>query len=405
MAISATTGSAANNSGSVASLALPAFNLTAGQDVEVVVALGSTSSTVTSITDDAGNTYALKQAQNGTGVRTEIWQAQNVAARTSNVITVHVSPNTSIAAAAEEYAGTANTLYSSALSRAAWTATADSNYGGGYTPDKAINGNGTADFWASANSALPHYLSLDMASAQSFNFISILMRVSSNEQNPINVELYVSDDGTSWGSAVETVTGLSTGTGSGVTYYWDLSTTYTHRYFRIKITAVTSGNITSIAEVYAGMKLGSIPGQNAGSATGSNRYPYQGVAIQDGGGFAMVGIGFACQSGDTLTAQLGTSRQSSIPSATAVGAALYDNTMTGCGTPNIESLLSAAREWATVGMELRVAGGVAVSFKNYQGKMPPANETNVPTPVRMPSGGGGGILPPAGDGQIFPRAY
>lgn len=104
MAISRTTGSAAN-SASAASLALPAFNLTASQDVIVGVVLGSTASSVTSIVDTKGNTYSLIGAKNGTGMRVELWKSVNVGAQTSNIITVNISPNTDIAAAAEEYAG------------------------------------------------------------------------------------------------------------------------------------------------------------------------------------------------------------------------------------------------------------------------------------------------------------
>src|SRR5882672_1951907 len=56
---SPTTGSAANDStGAATSKALPSFNLTAGQDVVVAVALGSTSSSVTSITDNNAGDFA-----------------------------------------------------------------------------------------------------------------------------------------------------------------------------------------------------------------------------------------------------------------------------------------------------------------------------------------------------------
>jgi hypothetical protein len=54
--------------------------------------------------------------------------------------------------------------------------------------------------------------------------------------------------------------------------------------------------------------------------------PTLGQLRQESTNFVVGAIGFACQSGDTLGAVIGTSRQSSIPAATAVGVALYDNT-------------------------------------------------------------------------------
>ena len=105
MAIAPQVGSTAASSVSVATLALGALTLTAGWDVIVAVALGSTSSSVSSITDTKGNTYSLVAAVNGTGVRTEIWASHNVGAQVSDVITVNLSAATTIAVAAEAYSG------------------------------------------------------------------------------------------------------------------------------------------------------------------------------------------------------------------------------------------------------------------------------------------------------------
>jgi len=205
MAITVTTGSAAN-SASAASLALPSFNLTAGQDVVVAVSLGSTSSSVTSITDTKGNTYTQKSAVNGSGIRTEIWASHAVGVQVGNIITINVSPNTTIAGAAEEYAGV-------------------SSYG-------------------------------------------------------------------------------NTGTGSGTDQHMQ------------------------------------------GSA-----------ATQDKSNFVLCAMGFVAQSGDTLTAVIGTSRQSSIPAATRVGIALYDNTMITQGTIRDYARISTARNWAVATVELRSGSG------------------------------------------------
>jgi hypothetical protein len=220
MAISATTGSAASTTSAAASLALGAFNLTAGQDVYVAVALDSTSSSVTSITDTKGNTYSQINAVNGTGMRTELWASRGVAAQTSNIITVNVSPNCNIAAAAEEYAG-----------------------------------------------------------------VSAL-------------------------------------------------------------------------------------GNNA-TASDSSTYPRSEVLDQDGNNWVVAALGFACVSGDTQTAQNGTSRQASIPAATAVGVALYDSTMITVGTLVEMTRLSNSRNWASAASELR-SGGAAIPAVDYAATAAPS---------------------------------
>jgi large repetitive protein len=105
MSISFTSGSAASSASAVSSLALPSFNLTAGQGVIVGITLGSTSSSVSGITDTKGNSYSLIASVNGTGVRTELWKSLSVGAQTSNVITVNISGATSVSAQAAQYAG------------------------------------------------------------------------------------------------------------------------------------------------------------------------------------------------------------------------------------------------------------------------------------------------------------
>src|SRR4051794_1558706 len=106
MAISQTTGTATNNSGAVTSLALSAFATTTGRTLVLVVVLGSTSSSVSSITN-AGGTYSwtLRASQNNTTVRTETWTSP-VTTGASTTFTVNITGGaTSIAAAVEEYSG------------------------------------------------------------------------------------------------------------------------------------------------------------------------------------------------------------------------------------------------------------------------------------------------------------
>lgn len=228
MAIAATAGGAASTVASAASLALSSFNQAASRHTVVAVALDNTSSSVTSITDTKGNTYTLKKAQNGTGIRAEIWACANAGSQTSDIITINVSPNCNIAGAAEEYSGVA-----------------------------------------------------------------------------------------SFG--------------------------------------------------------------NTGSDARSDIFPETTVVMQEGSNFTVISIAFACQSGDTLTAQtnFGNERQKSIPAATAAGGALYDNSMVVDGIVRVMSKLSTARQWAVAGVELRGTGNVATTVSDYaSGALSPALQVN-----------------------------
>ena len=76
------------------------------------VTLGSTSSSVTSISNSkASGTWdvAALATVNGTGIRMELWHLHTTGTQTSNVITVNISPSTTIALAAEEYSGVNST--------------------------------------------------------------------------------------------------------------------------------------------------------------------------------------------------------------------------------------------------------------------------------------------------------
>ena len=76
MAITATTGGTINNSSAGTTLTFGSFSATAGQDVIVAVAILTTSVSVSTITDTAGNTYTLKSGvNNSASVRAEIWEA------------------------------------------------------------------------------------------------------------------------------------------------------------------------------------------------------------------------------------------------------------------------------------------------------------------------------------------
>ena len=107
MAITRTGGTAANSSASVSSLAFSSITPTTGRNLVFVIALGSTSSSVSSISNSAGSYsgMAMKAAVNGSGVRTEIWGC-SVTTGANTVFTVNITGGaTSIAQAVEEYNG------------------------------------------------------------------------------------------------------------------------------------------------------------------------------------------------------------------------------------------------------------------------------------------------------------
>ena len=219
MAIAAAGGGSANNSGSVSSLALPSYTTTTGRDVIFAIVLGSTSSSVSSISNSAGSYTSVTQqaAINGTGVRVEIWSA-HVATGAATVFTVNITGGaTSISAGFEEYSGVS-----------------------------AIGATGTSS-------------------------------------------------------------------GSGVNMQGSATT--------------TQGNDWTISA-----------------------------------------FGFACQSGDTLTGLIGSGRQSSIPAATAVAAALYDDTMIVDGTIVNMTRISNSRQWASATLELK-SGGAAMTAADYGGAL------------------------------------
>ncbi len=80
---------------------------TAGNDVVVTVAIRTTTSTVSSVTDTGGSTYAARGPgiNNGTVARMEIWSARSAAVSTS--VTVNLGASSKFVACVGEYSGVA----------------------------------------------------------------------------------------------------------------------------------------------------------------------------------------------------------------------------------------------------------------------------------------------------------
>lgn len=126
-----------------------------------------------------------------------------------------------------------------------WTVTADGTNGVNY-PANVVDGD-RATRWRVTGS-LPHEIIFDMGAAYDVDIIQFLPYPTIFwQENPGTIDLYVSDDGSTWGSAVENITGLAA---NGDLVTWVLSTIYTHRYFKLVVTATTSGGTSvSISKV------------------------------------------------------------------------------------------------------------------------------------------------------------
>lgn len=363
MAISATAGVTVSNSTAGTSLATGTFTSTGGQDILVAIAIAASGVTVSSVTDTLSSTYSLKaSATNSGNVRVELWQAQFVGGGT-NAVTVTVSGSSLLAVAVEQYGGTANAPFTP-LNRTGWVASSNDVYYGAAA--NAIDGN-TSTIWAT-NGTMPCWLILDMLTAQTFSEVTVLPRQDGYQDFPGSISIFVSDDGATWGTAVYSTTGLPNNSSLKLFSF----ASQHHRYLQYEITAIASG-----ARVYQGaaeVNVGNasvVPSQNTGTNTGSNYFPGERITVEDNGGWNVAAIAFASSSGDTFAASTGsTIRQSVVPALTSVAVALVDVAQ-GAASASIlaEAKLSAARQWAVAGVELRTGASPAV-FTDYTGRLP-----------------------------------
>ena len=96
-------------------------------------------------------------------------------------------------------------VYSAALSRTGWTATALSNTG---SANNALDGS-TASRWTSTTPQTNQTFQVDMKSAQTFNQIILDAGSTTSNNYPRGYAVAVSNDGTTWSSPVATGTGSS----------------------------------------------------------------------------------------------------------------------------------------------------------------------------------------------------
>lgn len=101
--------SSATTTGTATSAAITLSATVAGNTVVVHVYMASTSATVTSVTDDKGNSYSVSSRQNvaaGTHSATQAYGLQSVGGVTA--VTVNFSGSVTFAVGADEFGGNAN---------------------------------------------------------------------------------------------------------------------------------------------------------------------------------------------------------------------------------------------------------------------------------------------------------
>lgn len=132
------------------------------------------------------------------------------------------------------------------LNRAGWTlvSTSDQTWG---AASNAIDGN-TGTIWATVN-AVPQHIIIDMGSAQTFEAIGYMDRQDAFNDSAGNVEVYVSSNGSTWGTAVATGTFVQTKALQTLSF-----ASQTFRYIKFVVTSAAVGarGFIGCAEFYAG---------------------------------------------------------------------------------------------------------------------------------------------------------
>ncbi len=126
------------------------------------------------------------------------------------------------------------------LSRAAWTASASAT-GSGTPASAALDGNTGTRWNPGTTQASGQWFSVDMGSAQTFTRIDLDAYASTNEY-PRGYDVYVSSDGTNWGSSIASATPSSELT--SITF-----SSQTKRYIKIQLNTTFNSNSWSLAEL------------------------------------------------------------------------------------------------------------------------------------------------------------
>lgn len=127
--------------------------------------------------------------------------------------------------------------------RIGWTATADSQYNNNYRPQRAVDSVYHWYFWSSNTDVGDHWIAVDMQQALTFN--RVYFDLSGDANYILDYELYVSDNGTDWGSAI------ATGTFTGNTLQTIVVAEQTKRYIKL-IKKTGTDNYGRCREIFVG---------------------------------------------------------------------------------------------------------------------------------------------------------
>jgi hypothetical protein len=135
---------------------------------------------------------------------------------------------------------------------APYIASADSEYSAAYGAWKAFNRTNAdeSDQWASATTALPHFVQYDFGTGVIINKYAIQERNSANYTGfPSDFTLQGSNDNASW-DVLDTRTNISAPGPASWSSYFTFNNGTAYRYYRLNVTAVIGGNTgVNIAEL------------------------------------------------------------------------------------------------------------------------------------------------------------
>lgn len=163
------------------------------------------------------------------------------------------------------------------LNRTGWVATAsDATWGAA-----ALSIDGNSGTWWNTTNTFPQWLVLDMLAPQTVDAVTVLPRQDGFHDNPGSIEIYMSTDGTTWGSPVYTQSGLPDN--NTLKTFTFPGGAVTKRYLKYQTLSEAAGSrlFTSVAEINAGSTPSPVVLSCAGLAVMSSAYIVIGLSRTD----------------------------------------------------------------------------------------------------------------------------
>jgi hypothetical protein len=128
------------------------------------------------------------------------------------------------------------------------------------------------------------------------------------------------------------------------------------------VSVTLSGSALASIAVAEYSGIGTQGTSNISNSTATGFFPRTLTAIQYLGGCGIAALGFVSNSGDTIVVDVGSLRQSSVPTVTSVGIALVDVSSSGNCTVTNDAKLNNSRAWAAAGFEIGTGVTTVVSY-------------------------------------------